>query len=133
MKHRPVMIHRAPFGSIERFMAVLIEHYAGNFPLWMCPDQVIILPIGEKFNEYAKKVSDYLKNADLRTLIDFRDEKIGKKIRDAEVKKIPFMLVVGAKEESEEEVSARKHGFGDLGSFTLEAFLEIFRKDALIN
>ncbi len=133
MKHRPVMIHRAPFGSIERFMAVLIEHYAGNFPLWMCPDQVIILPIGEKFNEYAKKVSDYLKNADLRTLIDFRDEKIGKKIRDAEVKKIPYMLVVGAKEESEEEVSARKHGFGDLGSFTLEAFLEIFRKDALIN
>jgi len=126
LKHRPVMIHRAPFGSMERFMAVLIEHYAGDFPIWMCPDQVIILPIGEKFNDYAKKVSEYLKNAELRTLIDFRDEKIGKKIRDAEVKKIPFMLIVGAQEESDLEVSVRKHGSGDLGRFSWEAFKEFF-------
>jgi len=132
LKHRPVMIHRAPFGSLERFMAVLIEHFAGDFPLWMCPDQVIILPIGEKFNEYAKIVSDYLKNADLRTLIDLRDEKIGKKIRDAEVKKIPFMLVVGAKEESENEVSVRKHGSGDIGSMSWDHFLELFKAEVAL-
>jgi len=132
LKHRPVMIHRAPFGSLERFMAVLIEHFAGDFPVWMCPDQVIILPIGEKFNDYAKKVSEYLKNADLRTLVDFRDEKIGKKIRDAEVKKVPFMLVVGAKEEAENEVSVRKHGKGDLGSLSLDAFLEMFNAEVAL-
>lgn len=132
LKHRPVMIHRAPFGSLERFMAVLIEHFAGDFPVWMCPDQVIILPIGEKFNDYAKKVSDYLKNADLRTLVDFRDEKIGKKIRDAEVKKVPFMLVVGAKEEAENEVSVRRHGKGDLGSLSLDAFKILFSEEVAL-
>jgi threonyl-tRNA synthetase len=129
LKHRPVMIHRAPFGSMERFMAVLIEHYAGDFPVWMCPDQVIVLPIGEKFNDYAKKVSEYLKNADLRTLVDLRDEKIGKKIRDAEVRKIPFMLIVGAKEEAENVVSVRKHGKGDLGSLSLEDFEKVFSEE----
>jgi threonyl-tRNA synthetase len=95
----------------------------------MCPDQVIVLPIGEKFNDYAKKVSEYLKNADLRTLVDLRDEKIGKKIRDAEVRKIPFMLIVGAKEEAENVVSVRKHGKGDLGSLSLEDFEKVFSEE----
>ena len=101
MKHRPVMIHRAPFGSVERFVAVLIENCAGNFPLWLTPDQVIILPISSKYNEYSKKVSDLLLNSDIRALLDSRDEKIGKKIRDAELKKIPYMLIIGEKEEQE--------------------------------
>lgn len=130
LKHRPVMIHRAPFGSMERFMAILIEHYAGDFPLWMCPDQVIILPIGEKFNEYAKKVSEYLKNADLRTLIDFRDETIGKKIRDAEVKKIPFMIIVGELEMNLNELSVRRHKVGDIGQKSWPDFVTLFNKEA---
>jgi threonyl-tRNA synthetase len=115
LKHRPVMIHRAPFGSMERFVAVLIEHCAGNFPLWLSPEQYIILPISEKYEEYAKKVSDELNNSDIRGLIDFRDEKIGRKIRDAEVKKLPYMLIIGEKEMLEGKVSVRKHGVGDLG------------------
>lgn len=122
LKHRPVMIHRAPFGSLERFVAVLIEHCAGNFPLWLTPELFTILPISEKYEEYAKKVSESLNNSDIRGLIDFRDEKIGRKIRDAEVKKLPYMLIIGEKEMNEGTVSVRKHGEGDLGSMTIEQF-----------
>ena len=132
LKHRPVMIHRAPFGSLERFIAVLIEHCAGNFPLWLSPEQFIILPISEKYEEYAKKVSDELNNSDIRGLIDFRDEKIGRKIRDAEVKKIPYMLVIGEKEMTEGKVSVRKHGNGDLGEMTLQEFSELLIKEITI-
>jgi threonyl-tRNA synthetase len=128
-KHRPVMIHRAPFGSLERFVAVLIEHCAGNFPLWLSPEQFIILPISEKYEEYAKKLSDILKDSDICGLIDFRDEKIGRKIRDAEVKKIPYMLIVGEKETAEGLVSVRKHGHGDLGSMSIEEFKQQIIKE----
>lgn len=121
-KHRPVMIHRAPFGSLERFVAVLIEHCAGNFPLWLTPEQAVVLPISEKYNEYGKKVSELLKNYDIRAAVDERDERAGKKIRDAELKKIPFMLVVGEKEEQEGTVSVRKHGEGDTGKMSIEDF-----------
>ena len=121
-KHRPVMIHRAPFGSLERFVAVLIEHCAGEFPLWLSPEQFIVLPISEKYEDYAKKVLESLNNSDIRGLIDSRDEKIGRKIRDAEVKKIPFMLIIGEKEMNEGLVSVRKHGQGDVGSMTIEEF-----------
>lgn len=124
-KHRPVMIHRAPFGSMERFVAVLIEHTAGKFPLWLTPDQVIILPISEKFQKYAEKVFSYLNNSDLRAQIDDRSEKTGKKIRDAELKRIPYMLIVGEQEEAEEMVSVRKQGEGDKGKVTLQAFVEM--------
>ncbi len=122
LKHRPVMIHRAPFGSLERFIAVLIEHCAGEFPLWLTPEQFIVLPISEKYEDYAKKVLESLINSDIRGLIDSRDEKIGRKIRDAEMKKIPYMLIVGEKEMAEGRVSVRKHGQGDLGSLTTEEF-----------
>ncbi len=122
LKHRPVMIHRAPFGSLERFVAVLIEHCAGEFPLWLTPEQFIVLPISEKYEDYAKKVLESLNNYDIRGLIDSRDEKIGRKIRDAELKKIPYMLIVGEKEMAEGQVSVRKHGHGDLGSMKLEEF-----------
>jgi len=132
MKHRPVMIHRAPFGSLERFIAVLIEHCAGNFPLWLSPEQFIILPISEKYEDYAKKVSDELNNSDIRGLIDFRDEKIGRKIRDAEVKKIPYMLIIGEKELEEGKVSVRKHGEGDLGHMTLQEFSELLIKEITV-
>ena len=121
-KHRPVMIHRAPFGSLERFVAVLIEHCAGNFPLWLTPEQFIVLPISEKYEDYAKKVLENLNNSDIRGLIDLRDEKIGRKIRDAEIKKIPYMLIIGEKEMGDGQVSVRKHGEGDLGSMTLQEF-----------
>jgi threonyl-tRNA synthetase len=131
-KHRPVMIHRAPFGSLERFVAVLIEHCAGNFPLWLSPEQFIILPISEKYEEYAKKLSDELKNSDICGLIDFRDEKIGRKIRDAEVKKIPYMLIVGEKEAAEQVVSVRKHGQGDLGSMSIEEFKQQIIKEITV-
>ncbi|AFD07094.1 threonine--tRNA ligase [Solitalea canadensis] len=131
-KHRPVMIHRAPFGSMERFVAVLIEHCAGNFPLWLTPEQYIILPISEKYADYAKKLSENLNISDIRGLIDNRDEKIGKKIRDAEIKKIPFMLIVGEKEQEENTVSVRKHGAGDLGSLTLDQFVEIIKTETAI-
>jgi threonyl-tRNA synthetase len=129
MKHRPVMIHRAPFGSLERFVAVLIEHCAGNFPLWLTPEQVYVLPISEKYNDYAQKVSQLLNNSDIRALVDERNEKIGKKIRDTEMKKIPFMLVVGEKEETDKKVAVRKHGEGDKGSFSIEEFVDIINKE----
>ena len=121
-KHRPVMIHRAPFGSLERFIALLIEHCAGNFPLWLTPEQFIVLPISEKYEEYAKKLLESLNNSDIRGLIDMRDEKIGRKIRDAEMKKIPYMLIIGEKEMSEGMVSVRKHGEGNLGSMSVQEF-----------
>ncbi len=121
-KHRPVMIHRAPFGSMERFVAVLIEHCAGNFPLWLTPDQAIILPISEKYQDYAEKVLTLLKNSEIRALIDGRSEKTGRKIRDAEMKKIPYMLIVGEKEESNGTVSVRKHGGEDMGVLSIEDF-----------
>ncbi len=124
LKHRPVMIHRAPFGSLERFVAVLIEHCAGNFPLWLTPEQGIVLPISDKYNEYAEKVSDYLKNSDIRTSVDVRNEKIGRKIRDAEVGKVPYMLIIGEQEAENGTVSVRKHGEGDLGTMSAEAFAE---------
>ncbi|SHM04578.1 threonine--tRNA ligase [Mucilaginibacter sp. OK098] len=131
-KHRPVMIHRAPFGSLERFVAVLIEHCAGNFPLWLSPEQFIILPISEKYEDYAKKLSESLKDSDICGLIDFRDEKIGRKIRDAEVKKIPYMLIVGEKETAEGLVSVRKHGQGDLGSMSIEEFKQQIIKEITV-
>jgi threonyl-tRNA synthetase len=123
-KHRPVMIHRAPFGSMERFVAVLIEHCAGKFPLWLTPEQVVILPISEKYNDYAQKVLQQLEDAEIRAHIDDRNEKTGKKIRDAEIKHIPYMIIVGEKEEGENTVSVRKQGEGDLGSLTVQAFTE---------
>ncbi len=122
-KHRPVMIHRAIFGSIERFVAVMIEHTAGKFPLWLAPTQAIVLPVSEKYQEYAEKVLTLLKNSDIRGLIDDRNEKIGRKIRDAELQRIPFMLVVGEKEQNEETVAVRRQGKGDLGSFTVADFI----------
>ena len=122
LKHRPVMIHRAPFGSMERFVAVLIEHTAGKFPLWLTPDQVAILPISEKFNDYAAKVQKYLKQFDIRALVDDRNEKIGRKIRDNEMKRIPYMLMVGEKEAENGEVSVRKQGAGDQGIMKFEDF-----------
>jgi len=124
-KHRPVMIHRAPFGSMERFVAVLLEHCAGDFPLWLATDQVAILPISDKYNEYAKDVLELLNNSDIRGFVDDRNEKIGKKIREAELKKIPFMLVVGEKEAEEKQVSVRQRGEGDRGSMDIEAFARI--------
>ena len=127
-KHRPVMIHRAPFGSLERFIAILIENTAGNLPLWLAPEQFAILPISEKYHDYAKEVFLRLQEHDLKGFTDQRDEKIGKKIRDAEVKKIPFMLIVGDKESAGSTLSVRAHGTGDLGSFSLNEFLEMFKK-----
>ncbi|MEN8764477.1 MAG: threonine--tRNA ligase [Wenyingzhuangia sp.] len=123
-QHRPIMIHRAPFGSMERFIAVLLEHTGGNFPLWLMPEQVIILPISEKYQKYAEKVSELLENSEIRTLIDDRNEKTGRKIRDAEVSKIPYMIIVGEKEEGEESVSVRKHGEGDLGTYSVDNFIK---------
>ena len=123
--HRPVMIHRAPFGSMERFIAVLLEHTGGNFPLWLMPEQVIILPISEKYQKYAEKVLDLLENSEIRALIDDRNEKTGRKIRDAEVSKIPFMVIVGEKEQEDGTVSVRKHGEGDLGTFSIEEFAKL--------
>lgn len=122
-KHRPVMIHRAPFGSMERFVAILIEHCAGQFPLWLTPEQVRILPVSEKYNEYAKKVSSELNNYDIRALVDERNEKVGKKIREAELEKVPYMLVVGEEEQGSNSVSARKKGEGDLGSMPIADFV----------
>lgn len=128
-KHRPVMIHRAPFGSLERFVAVLIEHCAGKFPLWLSPEQFAILPISEKYNEYAESVLKQLELQDLRGIVDDRNEKIGKKIRDTELMKIPYMLVVGEKEQMENKVSVRKQGVGDLGSFSITEFGNIILQD----
>jgi len=128
-KHRPVMIHRAPFGSMERFVAVLIEHTAGKFPLWLTPEQVVVMPISEKFNDYAKKVLNFLNNYDIRTIIDDRNEKIGKKIRDNELKRIPYLLIVGEKELNNESVSVRKQGEGDKGSMNLKDFAEFLNDE----
>lgn len=121
-RHRPVMIHRAPFGSMERFVAVLIEHTAGKFPLWLAPEQAVVLPISEKYNEYAQKVSDLLNNSDIRTVVDDRNEKIGRKIRDNELKRIPYLLIVGEKEQDSETVSVRRQGEGDKGSKQIKEF-----------
>ena len=120
--HRPIMIHRAPFGSMERFVAVLLEHTAGKFPLWLTPDQAVVLPISEKYNEYAEEVVAYLNQHDVRTQIDDRNEKIGRKIRDNELKRIPYLLIVGEKEAAERTVSVRAQGEGDKGSMTLEEY-----------
>ena len=127
-KHRPVMIHRAPFGSLERFVALLIEHTGGKFPLWLNPEQFIILPLSEQFNDYAQEVSKLLKNYDIRGLVDERAEKIGRKIRDAEVKKIPFMLIVGEKETKEQMLSVRQQGKGDIGKFSIEEFSNLIKE-----
>ena len=126
-KHRPVMIHRAPFGSLERFVAVLIEHCAGNFPLWLAPEQVAVLPVSEKYKEYADKVFAELNENDIRGFIDHRDEKVGRKIRDTELKKVPFMLIVGEKEEADNTVSVRRHGQGDQGVVLLADFINDFK------
>ena len=128
-KHRPVMIHRAPFGSMERFVAVLIEHTGGKFPLWLTPDQVVILPISEKFNDYAENVKQYLDMQDIRAIVDDRNEKIGRKIRDNEMKRIPYMLVVGEKEAENGEVAVRKQGEGDKGTMKFEEFANILTEE----
>ncbi|NBW02803.1 MAG: threonine--tRNA ligase [Cytophagia bacterium] len=128
-KHRPVMIHRAPFGSLERFVAILIENTAGNFPLWLSPDQLAVLPISEKYEDYANEIYLRLQEKDLRGYVDHRDEKIGRKIRDAEVSKVPFMIVVGEKEQAEGMISVRKKNQGDLGSMTIEAFMNLAQEE----
>jgi threonyl-tRNA synthetase len=128
-KHRPVMIHRAPFGSMERFVAVLIEHTSGKFPLWLTPDQVIILPISEKYQKYAEKVLKFLNNSEIRAQIDDRSEKTGRKIRDAELMRIPYMLIVGEKEEEEDMVSVRKQGEGDKGQMSMKDFIGFIQKE----
>jgi threonyl-tRNA synthetase len=130
-KHRPVMIHRAPFGSMERFIAVLIEHCAGKFPLWLAPTQVKILPISDKFLPYAENVLSQLKKADIRAEIDDRNEKIGKKIRDTEMAKIPLMLVLGEKEVNEEKVAIRRQGKGDIGVTTIPEFIAMVNEEVI--
>lgn len=132
-KHRPIMIHRAPFGSMERFIAILLENTAGDFPLWLSPDQFVLLPISEKYVDYAKKVSEQLENHDICGNIDDRNEKTGKKIRDAEINKYPFMLIVGENEENEGTVSVRRRGEGDLGTMKVDEFVKYFQKEAKIN
>jgi len=127
-KHRPVMIHRAPFGSMERFVAVLLEHCAGDFPLWLSSEQFAILPISEKYNEYAQKLSDLLNISDIRGFVDDRNEKIGKKIRDAEIAKVPFMLIVGEKEVELNQISVRQRGEGDKGSMSAEDFAKLVQQ-----
>ncbi len=127
--HRLVMIHRAPFGSMERFIAILLEHTAGNFPLWLTPEQVKILPISEKYEKYAKNVLNLLDNSDIRATIDLRNEKVGRKIRDAEVMKVPYMIIIGEKEADNGTVSVRKHKEGDLGSFTIDEFVDYMQKE----
>ena len=128
-KHRPVMIHRAPFGSMERFVAILIEHCAGKFPLWLTPEQARILPLSDKHNDYAENVSKVLENYDIRALVDSRSEKVGRKIRDAELEKIPYMLIVGKNEKSEGTVSVRKQGEGDVGTMSIKAYAERVRSE----
>ena len=128
-RHRPVMIHRAPFGSMERFVAVLIEHTAGKFPLWLTPEQVVVLPISEKYNDYAKSVSEFLNNSDIRTIIDDRNEKIGRKIRDNEMKRIPYLLIVGEQEAESQKVSVRKQGDGDKGIMDISGFADFIKAE----
>jgi threonyl-tRNA synthetase len=134
-KYRPIMIHRAPFGSMERFVAVLIEHTGGRFPLWLTPEQAVILPISEKYNDYAKKVCELLNNCDIRASIDDRNETIGKKIRENELKRIPFLLIVGEKEAEMGTVSVRRQGEGDKGSMSAEEFANLVNEEVkgLIN
>jgi threonyl-tRNA synthetase len=127
--HRPVMIHRAPFGSMERFVALLLEHSGGNFPLWLTPEQVILLPISEKYENYTKKVLNSLENSEIRALVDDRNEKTGRKIRDAEVSKIPYMIIIGEKEEKDNLISVRRHGEGDLGTFTIQDFVSLINSE----
>ncbi|MFW5890388.1 MAG: threonine--tRNA ligase [Marinilabiliaceae bacterium] len=127
--HRPIMIHRAPFGSMERFVAVLIEHTAGKFPLWLTPEQAVVMPISEKYNEYAKNVLNFLNNSDIRAVLDERNEKIGKKIRDNELKRIPYLLIVGEKEAESNQVSVRLQGVGDQGSMTLEELVSTIHQE----
>jgi threonyl-tRNA synthetase len=121
--YRPIMIHRAPFGSLERFVAVLLEHTGGKFPLWLAPEQAVVLPISEKFNEYGQKVLNILNNCDIRTQIDLRNEKIGRKIRDNELKRIPFLVIVGEREQEQGMISLRLQGEGDRGQMTVEQFV----------
>ncbi|MDR2057015.1 MAG: threonine--tRNA ligase [Dysgonamonadaceae bacterium] len=128
-KHRPVMIHRAPFGSMERFVAVLIEHTAGKFPLWLVPDQAVIIPVSEKFNEYAETLAKELKKQDIRIIVDDRNEKVGRKIRDNELKKIPYLLIVGEKEMENQEISVRKQGEGDVGSMKITNFAALVNNE----
>ena len=128
-KHRPVMIHRAPFGSIERFVAVLIEHTGGKFPIWLTPDQVVVLPVGERFNDYANRVAQELDQQDIRVLVDDRNEKIGRKIRDNELKRIPYMLIVGEKEQDSHTVSVRKQGEGDRGVMDISTFAALLNTE----
>lgn len=128
-RYRPVMIHRAPFGSMERFVAVLIEHTGGKFPLWLTPEQAVVLPISEKYNDYAKKVCEFLNNYDIRASIDERNETIGKKIRENELKRIPFLLVVGEQEEAEGTVSVRRQGEGNKGSMSMDAFVSLVNEE----
>ena len=132
-KHRPIMIHRAPFGSMERFIAILLENTAGDFPLWLAPEQFIILPISEKYTDYAEKVLQLLEINDICGTIDKRNEKTGKKIRDAEINKLPFMLIVGENEEKEQTISVRKRGEGDLGTMSIEEFIQYFKKEASLS
>ncbi len=132
-KHRPVMIHRAPFGSMERFVAVLIEHTAGKFPLWLTPSQAVILPISKKYNDYAEKVLNFLNNYDIRAVLDDRNEKIGKKIRDNELKRIPFLLIVGEKEAENDTVAVRKQGKGDMGAMTFEEFINFVNSEVKLS
>lgn len=127
------MIHRAPFGSLERFVAVLIEHCAGNFPLWLTPEAIAVLPISEKYHEYAQKVVNVLNKADIRGLLDDRNEKVGRKIRDAEMKKIPFMLVVGEQEMQTETIAVRKHGGEEVGKFKLDEFVSYFNEQLKVD
>ena len=131
-KHRPVMIHRAPFGSMERFIAILIENSGGNFPLWLSPEQIAILPISEKYEDYANELFFTLQEQDIRGFVDLRDEKIGRKIRDAEVNKVPYMLIVGEKEAAEGTISVRRKGQGDLGSMSVEEFVKSFQAEVKI-
>jgi threonyl-tRNA synthetase len=127
--HRPVMIHRAPFGSMERFIAILLEHTGGNFPLWLMPEQCAILSLSEKYENYAKQVANLLEINEIRTLVDNRAETMGKKIREAEMNKLPYMLIVGEQEEKEGSISVRKHGGEDLGSMSVAAFTELVQKE----
>ncbi len=126
--HRPIMIHRAPFGSMERFVAVLLEHTGGKFPLWLAPTQCVVLPISEKFNDYAEKVSKYLNNCDIRSELDLRNEKIGRKIRDNELKRIPYLIIVGEKEASDNLISVRQQGVGDMGQMSADNFVELIKQ-----
>lgn len=132
-KHRPIMIHRAPFGSMERFIAILLENTAGDFPLWLAPEQFIILPISEKYTEYAEKVLQLLEINDICGTIDKRNEKTGKKIRDAEINKLPFMLIVGENEEKEQTISVRRRGKGDLGTMSIEKFIQYFKNESSLS